>query len=170
MFWVPRVYLLPQKKESEDSHHRVESVGSAEVFHLEGAVYQIGISLFGSSVRKIKTANRQERTYHSLGELWLFWRATMIIGQPTQTSKQAFKQRIKCENQGKSRKIVVLKKLTPGCTLAALKRLHSSLCIGASLHSALVQEIDWLNLVVGVFFSEPDPNIITRKWAGKYYH
>ena len=28
----------------------------------------------------------------------------MIIGQPTQTSKQAFKQRIKCENQGKSRK------------------------------------------------------------------
>ena len=50
------------------------------------------------------------------------------------------------------KKIVVLKKLTPGCTLAALKRLHSSLCIGASLHSALVQEIDWLNLVVGVFY------------------
>ena len=36
MFLVPRVYLLPQKKESEDSHHRVESMGSAEVFHLEG--------------------------------------------------------------------------------------------------------------------------------------
>ena len=72
MFLVPRVYLLPQKKESEDSHHRVESMGSAEVFHLEGAVYQIGISLFGSSVRKIKTANRQERTYHSVGELLLF--------------------------------------------------------------------------------------------------
>ena len=170
MFLVPRVYLLPQKKESKDSHHCVESVGSAEVFHLEGAVYQIGISLSGSSVRKIKTSNRQERTYHSLGELLLFWRATMIIGQPTQTSKQAFKQRIRCENQGKSRKNVVLKKLTPGCTLAALKRLHSTLCIGASLHSALLQKlIDWI-LWLEFFFPEPDPNIITRKWAGKHYH
>ena len=67
MFFVRRVYLLPQKKESEDSHHRVESVRSAEVFHLEGAVYQIGISLSGSSVRKIKTANRQEK------ELTIHW-------------------------------------------------------------------------------------------------
>ena len=38
MFLVPRVYLLPQKKESKDSHHRVESVGSAEVFHLEEVI------------------------------------------------------------------------------------------------------------------------------------
>ena len=67
MFLVPRVYLLPQKKESEDSHHRVESVGSAEVFHLEGAAYQIGISLFGSSVRKIKNSKQTRKNLPFIG-------------------------------------------------------------------------------------------------------
>ena len=67
MFLVPRVYLLPQKKESEDSHHCVKSVRSAEVFHLEGALYKIGISLSGSSVIKIKNSKQTRKNLPVIG-------------------------------------------------------------------------------------------------------
>ena len=132
-------HLLPKEQESEHSHHSIESMRGTKVLNLRRND-QSCETIWGETIKVVKRS--EEKRLKMAKETWS---AHPWLQPGRQQNKKAqplmHKQTIKQHTRRTNAQTGKTRKLTPGWTLAALKRAHSSLCISASLHSALCYQM-----------------------------